>query len=159
MWSQVHVSRSRPRMRRHARSGTRDILSELVSLAPKAGPTKRHGPSDQPPDDVAHDTRPASAPDAQAPPGSGNGGGIAGHDPNGMRTHVRLQGARAEVTKLAYLPQCFRGKPQKLGARTLVADGGGQSSGAHPGWWCGRVAVGARWARRVCAWDDDALAE
>ena len=33
MWSSIHVSKSRPSFGRHARSGTRDVISELASPA------------------------------------------------------------------------------------------------------------------------------
>jgi hypothetical protein len=100
-------------MRRHARSGTRDALSEFASLAPEAGSTKRDGPGDQTPHDVAHDTRPASAPDAEVPSGSGSGGGRADHDPNGMRTHVRLQEARGRSHKAGTFAPMFPGEATK----------------------------------------------
>jgi hypothetical protein len=32
VWSSIHANQSRPSFGRHARSGTRDILSELASL-------------------------------------------------------------------------------------------------------------------------------
>jgi hypothetical protein len=96
-------------MRRHARSARRDVPSELASLAPEAGSTKRHGPGDQPPDDVAHDARPASAPYAEVPSGSGSGGGIADHDPNGMRTHVRLQEVQGRSHKAGTLAPMIPG--------------------------------------------------
>ena len=119
VWSQVHASQGRPSFGRHARSGRRDILSELVSLASKAGSTKRHGPGDQPPGECAHDARPASAPNAEAPSRSGSGGGIADHDPNGRRTHVRLQG-EVPSREAAHCP-CFRAACPKTWRETLLA--------------------------------------
>src|ERR1700677_5009918 len=106
----MHANQSTPSFGRQARSGTRDALSELASPTHEAGSTKRHGPSDQPPDERAHDARPASAPDAEAPFGSGSGGGVADHDPNGMRTHVRLQGVKGRSHKAGTFAPMFPGR-------------------------------------------------
>jgi hypothetical protein len=65
----------------------------------------------------AHDTRPASAPDAEAPPGSGSGGGRDGHDPNGMGTHVRLQGVKGRSHKAGTFAPMFPGKATENLAR------------------------------------------
>ena len=107
-------------MRRHARSGTQAALSELASPAPEAGSTKRHGPGDQPPDECAHDIRQASAPDAEAPSGSGSGGGMAGHDPNGMRTHVRLQGVKGRSHKAGTFAPVFPGEAPKTWRQNVL---------------------------------------
>ena len=110
MWSSIHANQSRLSFGRYARSGTRDARSELASLAPKAGSTKRDGPSDRPPHEFAHDTRPASAPDAEVPSGSGSGGGRADHDPNGMRAHVRLQEVQGRSHKAGTFAPMFPGE-------------------------------------------------
>jgi len=143
MWSQVHVSKSRPRMRRHARSGTRDVPSELASPASQAWSTKRHGPSDQPPDECAHDARSALASDAEAPSGSGSGGGEAVHSRRSSTNTRSLSTPRPDwhtfgtlSSKLAHFPQRFRGSP-KAGllrrcpreGRGCHSSGGGSSCG------------------------------
>jgi len=106
----MHASQSRSRMRREVRAATQAALSDRVNQASRGASTKRHGPGDQPPHDVAHDARPASAPDAEAPSGSGDGGGIAGHDPNGMRTHVRFQEVPGRSHKAGTFAPVFPGE-------------------------------------------------